>query len=155
MSFADPAYDPGPDLEALRASRGAKVAIGFMLVAAVFELGSFLQFVFSYVVGPAWVSAWVWAKLGLVLLALYASHAVANLHHRALAIWGLVSVLVLVDGLAWFVFSWSNGFFSIYAPLVAVPAFVAVLASGVVRSSVARADEARRHLRESGLGDGF
>lgn len=152
---SNPGYDPEPDLEALHATRGAKVAVGFMLATAVFELGAFLQYVFSYVTGPIWVTVWVWSKLAMIALALYAAHAVTNLHHRALAIWVSVSLLALVEGIGWFAFSWSSGLFSCFSPLVAVPALVTLLATGVVKAEIARADLARGHLRESGLGDGF
>lgn len=151
----NPGYDPEPDLEALRASRGASVAAGFMVATAVFELGAFLQFELSFAVGPAWVTAWVWSKAVLVLLALYAAHTVANLRHRALPLWVGVSAVALVESAAWFYFSFTNGFLSLFAPLTILPALVTLLSSGIVKASVDRADLARTHLRESGLGDGF
>lgn len=151
----NPGYDPEPDLEALHATRGAKVAVGFMLATAACELGSFLQYLSSYVIAPPWVTAWAWSKLLVIGLALYAAHVVSNLHPRALAIWVGVSVLALADGLGWFLFSWSEGLFSCFSPLVVVPAVVTLLASGVVKAEVKRAELARGHLRESGLGEGF
>ena len=151
----NPGYDPEPDLEALHATRGARVAVGFMLATAVCELGSLLQYVFSYVVAPPWVTAWVWSKLLVIALALYAAHVVTDLHRRALPVWVGVSLLALAGGIGWFLFSWSEGLLSCFARRVPIPAVVTLLASGLVKAEIARADLARGHLRESGLGEGF